>query len=886
MNITPGARLGRYEIHSLLGAGGMGEVYRARDPKLNRDVAIKVLPAAFSADPERLRRFEQEAQAAGALNHPNILAIYDVATHEGAPYVVSELLEGETLRERLKGAALPARKALDYALQIARGLAAAHEKGIVHRDLKPENLFLTKEGRIKILDFGLAKLIEPKVEAGMQTGVPTRTLLTDPGTVMGTAGYMSPEQVRGQLVDHRSDIFSLGVILYEMLAGERPFRGESAVETLNAILKEDPPELRKLRGRNGDASPALERVVQHCLEKSPDQRFQSVNDVAFALEAPSELSASTPVSVAAAPGRSHKRERLAWIVASICFVCFLAVLPFVIAYFRRATVDGRPIRVSVVLPEKDPYFTVSPDGQRLAFVGLTSEGTDLLWLRPLDSLAPQGLPGTDGAKNPFWSPDSRSIGFFAQGKLKKMDVSGGPPQTLCDAPDGFGGTWNRVGVIVFTPTWGVGLYRVSAGGGAATVVTALDGSRRESVHLRPYFLPDNLHFLYLAYGAQRETVIYIGSLDSKERRRLLNADSYAAYTPPGYLLYVREGLLLAQPFDAKHLQLTGEPFSVAGQVGYYPGDGNASFSVSENGVLAYKSSYTRSTQLIWFDRTGKKIGSIPSTGEHRTLRLSPDGKRVAFGRNDPRKQADIWLLDLAGGTPKRFTFSTASDYAAAWSPDGSRIIFSSDREGAFNLYQKASSGATSETELFQSGTDKIVTDWSADGRFILYENLDPKTKYDLWALPLFGDRKPMLFLQTPSNEHQAEFSPNGKWVAYTSDESGKSEVYVQSFPASGGKSLVSTDGGADPRWRQDGKELFYLSPDRKLMAVPVNGETTFEPGVPKGLFQTRVPALTVYDRNLYAVTKDGQRFLINTLVDETISSPITLELNWSAGLKH
>jgi eukaryotic-like serine/threonine-protein kinase len=466
-----------------------------------------------------------------------------------------------------------------------------------------------------------------------------------------------------------------------------------------------------------------------------------------------------------------------------------------------------------------------------------------------------------------------------------MDVSGGPPQTLCDAPDGFGGTWNRDGVIVFTPSWGVGLYRVSAGGGAATVVTALDGSRRESVHLRPYFLPDNLHFLYLAYGEQRETVIYIGSLDSKERRRLLNADSYAAYTPPGYLLYVREGVLLAQPFDANHLQVTGEPSSVTGQVGYYPGDGNASFSVSENGVLAYKSSYTRSTQLIWFDRTGKNIGSIPSTGEHRTLRLSPDGKRVAFGRNDPRKQADIWLLDLAGVTPKRFTFSNASDYAAAWSPDGGRIVFSSDREGAFNLYQKASSGATSETELFQSSTDKIVTDWSADGRFILYENLNPQTKYDLWALPLFGDRKPMLFLQTPSNEHQAEFSPNGKWVAYTSDESGKSEVYVQSFPASGGKSLVSTDGGADPRWRRDGKELFYLSTDRKLMAVPVNGETTFEPGLPKGLFQTRVPALTVYDRNCYAVTKDGQRFLINTLVDEAVSSPITLVLNWTAGLK-
>jgi serine/threonine protein kinase/Tol biopolymer transport system component len=888
MAMTTGTRMGRYEIRSLLGAGGMGEVYRATDPKLNRDVAIKVLPAAFSADPERLRRFEQEAQTAGALNHPNILAIYDVATHEGAPYVVSELLEGETLRQRFKGGALPARKALDYALQIARGLAAAHEKGIVHRDLKPENLFLTSDGRIKILDFGLAKLIEPKIEAATQTGVPTRALPTDPGTVMGTAGYMSPEQVRGQPVDHRSDIFSLGVILYEMLAGERPFRGESAVETLNAILKEDPPELTKLMGMNDNASLALERVIRHCLEKSLGQRFQSVNDVAFALEALSGLSDSK-LSVAVTSGRAHNRERLAWVLASIGFACCLAALPFVVTYFRHAKPDVRPIFLSVPLPEKASprrHIAVSPDGQFLAFVASNSEGTDLLWLRPLGSPTTQALSGTDGANCPFWSPDSRSIGFFAQGKLKKIDVSGGPAQTLCDAPDGFGGAWNRDGVIVFTPNWGVGLYRVSAGGGEATTVTALDASRRESVHLRPYFLPDNRHFLYLAYGAQRETVIYIGSLDSKEAKRLLNADSYAAYTPPGYVLYVREGVLLAQPFDANQLQLTGESFSVAGQVGYYPGEGYASFSVSENGVLAYKCSHTINTQLVWFNRTGKELGAIPSTGEHRSLRLSPDGKRVAFGRTDQQKQTDdIWLLDLPGGTPRRFTFNNASDFVPVWSAGGDRIIFSSDREGPYDLYQKASSGATEETELFPSSSDKIVTDWSADGRLILYENLDPKTKYDLWVLPFFGDRKPRLFLRTQSNEQQAEFSPDGKWVAYTSDQSGKSEVYVQSFPASGGKSHVSTDGGADPRWRRDGKELFYLSPERKLMAVPVKGETAFEPGVPKVLFQTRVPALTVYDRNFYDVTKDGQRFLINTLMDETVSSSITLVLNWTARLK-
>ena len=473
MTIAPGTKLGRYEIRLQLGAGGMGEVYLARDPKINRDVAIKVLPAAFSSDAERLRRFEQEAQAAGALNHPNILAIYDVDTQDGSPYVVSELLEGETLRGQLNGTALPVRKAIDYALQIAHGLAAAHEKGIVHRDLKPDNLFVTKDGRVKILDFGLAKLIEPLDGSEVSTDLPTRKRNTDPGTVVGTVGYMSPEQVRGQRVDHRSDIFSLGAILYEMLSGKRAFRGESSIETLNAILKEDPPELSE---SNSQINPALERVVMHCLEKNPEQRFQSARDVVFALEPLSGLSSSRTMTAALSgtTGRPKNRERLAWIVAGVCLFGLLAALPFVISYLRRAPVDERILKMSVLVPEKAtmigavPGMAVSPDGRRLAFIAF-SEGQSLLWVRSLDSDSAQALPGTEGTQvvsSLFWSPDSRFIGFFAAGKLKKIDASGGPPQTLCDAQNSRGGTWNREGVIVFAP------------GGAEFTLSGLRGGRR------------------------------------------------------------------------------------------------------------------------------------------------------------------------------------------------------------------------------------------------------------------------------------------------------------------------------------------------------------------------------------------------------------------------
>jgi eukaryotic-like serine/threonine-protein kinase len=892
MTLATGTRLGPYEVVAPIGAGGMGEVYRARDTRLGREVAVKVLPSSFSDNAERLHRFQQEACAAGALNHPNILSIHDVGAHDGAPYVVSELLEGETLRERLGGAPLPQRKAVEYALQIAHGLAAAHERGIVHRDLKPENLFVTRDERVKILDFGLAKLVERTDGSQAQTDVPTRRVNTDPGAVMGTVGYMSPEQVRGRQLDHRSDIFSLGVILYEMLSGRRAFRGESAVETMSAILKEDPPELSE---SNSQINSALERVVMHCLEKSPEQRFQSAKDVAFALEALSALSSSRTTTAALPPAaRAKSRERLAWVVAGLCLLGLLAALPFLAAYWRRAPLDERVLRVSVLPPEKAtltgvvPSVVLSPDGRRLAFVA-SLEGRNLLWVRSLDSLSAQALPGTEGVAGAslFWSPDGRFIGFFAGGKLKKIDATGGPPQTLCDAePGSRGGTWNREGVIVFAPGPLGPLYRVSAAGDEPVPVTALDQSRFEFSHRWPQFLPDGRRFLYFVRSNKAELGgIYVGSLDSKEASQLLPNTLNAAFAPPGFLLFLRNGTLMAQRFDADELRLTGEPFPVAEHVAFNVGLGRGAFSVSENGVLAYRTGSGSHIQPLWFDRAGKQTGSLGAPGLYFTLALSPDERRAAVDLTDTQTGAnDIWLFDLARGVPSRFTTHPAGDSQPLWSPDGGRIVFASGREGVLNLYQKAASGVGKEELLLKSDEAKVPDDWSADGRFIVYETLNPKTKWDLWVLPMTGDQQPFRFLETEFNEQQAQFSPDGKWIAYTSDESGTPEVYVQTFPASAGKWRVSTGGGFQPQWGRDGRELFYIAPDRKLMAVGVKSGAAFEAGAPEPLFVTRVLTMTDF-RNHYVVTADAQRFLINSTIEEASDTPISVVVNWAADLK-
>ncbi|MEO8435460.1 MAG: protein kinase, partial [Pyrinomonadaceae bacterium] len=876
MTLSPGTKLGRYEIRSKIGEGGMGVVYRARDERLNRDVAIKVLPAAFSADNDRLARFEQEAQAAGSLNHPNILSVYDVAMHDGAPYVVSELLEGESLRHRLESAPVAQRKAIDYAIQIAHGLTAAHEKGIVHRDLKPDNLFITKDDRVKILDFGLAKLIDPVGSIG-QSDVPTRRVHTGSGTVMGTVGYMSPEQVRGSAVDHRSDIFSFGTVLYEVLSGRRAFHGDSAVETLNAILKEEPPDLS---ASNRNLAPALERVVWHCLEKSPERRFQSANDIAFALESLSGYSSSgsTATTVVTAPLRPKNRERFIWIILTA--LLSLAALSLAMLYLRGSATDLRVHRLSILPPDKTFLMAgqaplISPDGKILAFVAMDPSGKSLLYVRPLDSLDPQALAGTDGAVLPFWSPDSRSLGFFAGGKLKKIEISGGQPTTLANAPNARGGAWNREGVIIFCPTPPAPLFRIPASGGAATPLNTVE-MKQGSFGPRwlPNFLPDGRHYLYISSFRTTQRELRVGSLDSNDSKLLLSVYSNAVYASPGYLIFRREATLMAQRFDADKLAVTGDPFPIAEDVGFDATSYQGFFSVSDNGVLVYHSGAAGKTQFTWIDRTGKEFGKVGESADQGDLQLSPDGTRLAFRQVEFRTGAiNIWLMDLARGTPSRFTFEQTIDFAPIWSPDGNRIVFASLRDGPPNLLQKVSNSAGNEEILLKSFIPKLPFDWSHDGRFIIYGVIDPRTSWDLWVLPLAGDRTPIPFLQTDSDERQAQFSPNGKWVAYTSIESGRVEVYVRPFPAAAGKWQVSIDGGEQPRWRGDGKELFYLSADHKLMALEVNTEgLTFEHHAPNALFVTRVGGIDT-PGDYYAVTADGQRFLMNNLVEAAAHTP-------------
>src|SRR5262245_11238801 len=760
MTLAIGASLNHYEILSPLGAGGMGEVWRARDTRLDREVAIKILPASLTRDADRLRRFEREARATSVLNHPNILTVYDIGGHEGTPFIVAELLEGEELRKQLNIGALPARAAIDYAQQIASGLAAAHAKGVVHRDLKPENLFITTEGRIKILDFGLAKL-KPQQFNGADSQAPTQKKITDPGTVMGTIGYMSPEQVRGQEVDHRADIFSFGMILYEMLSGQRPFAGDSAADVMSAILKEEPPELTAANTR---VPQGLERLIRRCLEKQPERRFHSAHDLGYALEALSTSSGARleTLAVPTAVGMSSATPLLAgrekwWIGATA--IAILMAVGFAWAYFTsRPEADMRVMRFSILPPEKSSFehIAVSPDGRHLAFTAATG-GKVQLWVRPLDSTEARPLAGTLGATFPFWSPDSRFIGFFAEGWLKKIEVTGGPVQKLCETGVPYGGAWSNVGVILFRRI-SVGLAQISEKGGEVTQATTVDRSQQEIDHFYPTFLPDGRHFLYYIQSGQKETRgVYIGSLGGPLKRRLLDDITpirYMAAVPgetaggSGWLVFKRDDALLARPFNARRLEFTVEPFSLSDKVGsdtIFPT--SSTFSVSDNGVLVFDPSLKRQRrQYRWVDRHGQRINSLDVAGGFYQPWLSPDEKRFIADRQDPLTGTqDLWLCDVSGGNPpQRFTIDPANDACPVWSPGGS-IVWASTRDGGIlNLYQRAASRDGVETLLWKSDYNKLPTDWSQDGRYIIYYQTDPKTKRDLWVLraPGIGKEEP------------------------------------------------------------------------------------------------------------------------------------------------
>jgi serine/threonine protein kinase len=852
----------------------MGEVYKAKDTRLDRTVAIKVLPEAFSSDPERLARFGQEARAAAALNHPNILAVHDIGTHAGSSYIVSELLEGETLREKIAG--LPVRKALDYAIQIAHGLAAAHEKGIVHRDLKPENIFVTNDGRVKILDFGLAKLTETEPVGGLSQ-LRTTPPNTVAGVVLGTVGYMSPEQIRGVEADHRSDIFAFGAIVYEMLGGQQAFRAETSIDAMTAILKEEPPDLPDDR----HIPPALARIVDRCLEKSPGARFQTATDLAFALKALSIDSGGQPV--AAVVRRPRGREMAAWTAVVVLLLSLLLTLPSSVAHLREVPAETPTIRFNVFPPPDAAFIggpdtqapAVSPDGRWLAFRAQRLPGPTLLWIRSLDSLSAQALVGTDGATFPFWSPDSRFVAFFAQGKLKKIEISGGPVQTLCDAPApaGPGGTWNRDG----------NLSRVSSAGGQPASLTMLDAARKETSHQWPQFLPDGRHFLF---RVQPGNAIRIGSLDDKGGATILTADSKVLYTPPGYLLFTRQDTLMAQRFDATRGELTGDALPIAEQVAANQFVGNAPFSVSQNGVLVYRAGAGTVNQLVWVARDGKPLGNFGAPGEFHALWLAADERRAVVQQysSGGGLQSDLWLLDGDRGTASRFTFDpeTETEGHPVWSPDLNQIAFFSGTFGqAGPLVVKAATGLQPAEPLVRTPTFKQPTDWSSDGRMVVFEEQNRETRWDISVVPLDGDRKPRLVVQTPFSERLGQLSPDVHFLAYTSNETGREEVYVVNFPEATTKTQISINGGTKPRWRRDGKELFFVDGAGMLISVPVALGREIETGAPRPLLELKAADSDGWN---YAMSADGQRILVMRST-EAAPTPLTVVVNWTALLK-
>jgi serine/threonine protein kinase/Tol biopolymer transport system component len=919
-------------VLSLLGSGGMGEVYRARDHKLNRDVALKILPGVLADDPERLARFKREAQVLASLNHPNIAHIHGLEESDGAFALVLELVEGPTLAERIantEASRLSIDRALSIARQIAEALEAAHEQGIVHRDLKPANIKVRSDGTVKLLDFGVAKAmaLEP---AGPPAGdlsdalTVTSPATTRMGIILGTATYMSPEQARGKEVDKRADIWAFGCVLYEMLTGQPAFPGTDVSEVLAGVIKSDVA----WSALPAETPPKLRTLLQRCLHKDPRQRLRDIGDARIEIDemraAPTlELEVSTTV---------HRvtRERLAWAVAGAAVV--MALVAGVMSYRRpTAEPDTRVYRTSILSPPggsipavlvPSARFALSPDGRRLAFVGaedpqgtlgeILAGGVTRLWVQSLDGLTAEPLPGTEGAIGPFWSPDSRFIGFRSGQKVKIIDTAGGPPLTLADTSGTHTGTWNQDGVILFSSTAvSSPIRKVSASGGPSSPVTTLNADNGETQHWDPFFLPDGRHFLYLAIGSKASPAspngIYVTALDSNERKLLVPGGSNAMYAQ-GRLFFLRGQTLMTQPFDVERLELTGDAVAIAEQVITGGGSGiRGAYTVSQTGILAYQAGSAEIggnadpvSQLVWFDRSGKQIGTLGDRARFRNVELAPDGQRASVAIFDTaRRTRDLWLADVARGLRTRFTFDPANEADSIWSPDGSSIVFSANRKGPDDLYQRASSGAGTEEELLADDQNKYPLDWSPDGRFILFSVVrnSAAADEDLWILPMFGDRKPFPFDQTPFSEPVGLFSPDGRWIAYVSNESGRSEVFVAPFQqsgvapaaaaqsATGGKWQVSTAGGDWPRWRRDGNEIFYLAPDNKLMVASVNGQgSTFQVGAVRPLFDLRA---VTNQGSMYDVAADGQRFLVATLAEEDLPAPvpITLVVNWQAALR-
>jgi eukaryotic-like serine/threonine-protein kinase len=906
MALSIGTKLGPYEILAAIGAGGMGEVYRARDAKLGRDVALKVLPEAFARDAERMARFQREAKVLASLNHPNIASIYGLEDSGSTHALVMELVEGPTLADRIKSGPIPIDEALRIAKQITEALEYAHERGIVHRDLKPANLKVTNDDAVKVLDFGLAKAIEGDAASIDISTSPTITrMATLAGVLLGTAAYMSPEQAKAKPVDRRADIWAFGCVLYEMLTGKMAFRGETVTDTLAAVIKEE-PELSQLPA---DTPLRVRVLLQRCLQKDPKQRLRDIGDARISLEEVLSGAAEQYPAVRPPASPSLGRRVVPWCIAAAFAVAF-AVLAWAHFHADAPTQTANAMRFQIPITMKlapgGGNFALSPNGRYLAFSATGSDGVSRLWIRSLDSLEERPLPGSESSVFPpfFWSPDSRYIVFDGGGKLKKIDIGGGSAQTLCDITHfAVGGSWNQEGTIIFGSGNGGGLQRVSANGGPASPLTALDPSRSEVRHDFPLFLPDGRHFLYQRTSSKPgNSGIYVGSLDAKPQeqssKRLLEGALGGTYVPSsdsgtGQVLFLRDGALMGQTFDAHRMEFSGEPVTVAQPVGSFLDSGF--FSVSTNGVLVYRTGASGASRLAWFDGQGNALGTAGEPAAFYTLALSPDGARAVAGRLDSQNPAvSLWLLDLSRGTSARFTFDSFDDTNPVWSPDGNRIAFGSARGGLHDLYQKLASGVGDEEVLLKSDLDKYPESWSRDGRFLLYEAWDPKTtNSNLWVLPLEGDRKPFPFAPTEFNDRDGQFSPDGRRIAYVSDESGRDEIYVRTFSPdsatstsdAGGKWLISTAGGREPRWSADGKLLYYMSFDGKLMAVKIATQPVFRAEVPSPLFQMPPPSsLSTYGES-WDLTQDGKRFLFLAPVEQASQAPFTVVLNWQAGLK-
>jgi Tol biopolymer transport system component len=884
--------LGPYEIVARIGAGGMGEVYRARDTRLDRQVAIKLLHAETADRADRRLRFESEARAISSLNHPHICALFDVGEQDGRAFLVMEYLEGETLDDRLTRGALTTAEVIRCGVEIAEALDHAHRQSLVHRDVKPSNVMLTATG-VKLLDFGLAKGSAPATVATSTMTLAPQNLTAD-GMLVGTVRYMAPEQLEGKPCDARTDIFALGAVLYEMATGRKAFDGNSQASLIASILTAHPPAVSSIRDTTDMGRPhALDHVVERCLSKHPDERWQTARDVKLELDwAVSQVSRSE--SRAAGRRVPRIRETLAW-GAAIVAIGAAAVL----LWFRRESpreitrfVVSPPPGTTIGVAENRTRIALSPDGRALAFVGSTG-GRPQLWIRRLAALTAEPLAGTEGAASPIWSPDSRVVAFFSpgDGELKKVEASGGPVQTICPASIDGALAWGRDGTILFTAFPRGGIHRVSSNGGTPVRVTTIDAGKRELNHYWPEFLPDGRRFLFMATGLDASGVratpsVYVGSLDHPAVSLLTRMHSRMSFAAPGYLLFVQDSALLAQRFDADALRLIGEPVKIADGLAYFRTLGNGGYSISANGVLAYQGS-ADPLALTWYDRRGTATGSGWPPQNFGSLRISPDGEKVAVDVSDPRiGTSDLWLYDIGRNAPRRLTDSLLNETGPVWAPDGKRVLFRWERGGSPNLYARTI--GTGEDDLLVTDPSPLSTeDWSPDGKWIVYVKNTRQSGLDLYLRPLEGTTESRPFLVTRFDEWSARFSPDSRWLAFASTEAGSPEIYVAPVQHAGDKVRISIGGGTTPRWRRDGRELFYVSADgRSIMTVPIQPAQGLKVGLPAPLFSVGdMPMSRDRGRNInYDVRPDGQRFLVSRPAGEPSSSRVTVVLNWLAAL--